>query len=401
MAVPLGLYQIEHTVSAASGNNLAASIKQFGSNGDVGGAQSLEGQAFTYTATGDVPSVLKESNPFMRISPMTEACDSFLDGTSECLWQSHIGDIDGDGRADLVRVHAGSQGWCIQYTCGGDDGLSGPIVTHTNKNAFESNYMRAVSTLADINGDGKLDLVLAVPDKFNHALALYYGYGAPSCSLGQLYTSVETLAYGTAMSADGYRLQETTFSDRNTSYVIDYSFDGLGEVRKIVDNSGLGVIMTTRSKTVVDFRVVSRESLPYFAGGAARYLETRLDLKGRPENLRRCDSDVRARQAAQELHLQYRQQRVGDRRSWSSHAHLQECAWPGHACYRFGRRQHLHVFTTSRSIPSRWSCRAHKPATSSITLTTAGRACAPRTRAHRATRSSPMTKPRKVTASVG
>src|SRR5262249_57608117 len=93
------------------------------------------------------------------------------------------------------------------------------------------------------------------------------------------------------MTADGYRLEETIYSDRNTGHVIDYYFDGFGEVRKMVDQSGLGgAITTTRSMAIVGSRMVTRESLPFLAGDVVRYVETKLDLKGRPENLRRVNA---------------------------------------------------------------------------------------------------------------
>lgn len=80
-------------------------------------------------------------------------------------WHSLLGDITGDGRADLILYHYASHGLYIQYMLGGSEpgGLGQPIIwPHflTWSETSDETRETAEVTLGDVNGDQKLDLVL-------------------------------------------------------------------------------------------------------------------------------------------------------------------------------------------------------------------------------------------------
>jgi RHS repeat-associated protein len=180
-------YELAYTTSLYAGNpsnlgnSLLTSITEYGSNslahgppGDTSGG-GLPPKTFTYTTSGGVAaSTVDQGNAF----------DSLTTFRDDHKWQSLVGDIDGDGRADLVRVHLGTGGWEIQFTCGAKDnsGFTGPVQTLPGSSG--SNQGEGLAMLADVNGDGKLDLVIAYPNAANHTISVYVALGDAGCSLG-------------------------------------------------------------------------------------------------------------------------------------------------------------------------------------------------------------------------
>jgi hypothetical protein len=188
-------YELGYTTSLYAGNpnnpgnSLLTSITEYGSNslaheppGDTSGG-GLPPRTFTYTTSGGISASTKDqSEPF-----------DFLryPWPDDRKWQSHVGDIDGDGRADLVRVHLGTGGQTAQFTCGAKDnsGFTGPVQTLTGPvriftESPGSDQPQGLSLLADVNGDGKLDLVIAFPIAATHTINIYVALGAADCSLG-------------------------------------------------------------------------------------------------------------------------------------------------------------------------------------------------------------------------
>jgi RHS repeat-associated protein len=95
-------------------------------------------------------------------------------------------------------------------------------------------------------------------------------------------------------TADGYWLQERIYSDAGTFVTLDNYLDGFGISRKTVETSTLGTITQQNFAGVVSvggyYRLVERRSLPYFSGDPIKYIETRLDERGRPLDVRRVTS---------------------------------------------------------------------------------------------------------------
>jgi len=167
----------------ALGVSLLTIIQQYGTDADSGGA-SLELTTFTYTGTnaskrglaGFPDAMSLSSSSFMQLT----GCDPTTDNGA-CKWQTFVGDIDGDGRADIVRAYYGQSGGYVQYTCGANDGFSGPVLTQTNSPSNQPQYLFA---MGDINGDGKQDLVAAFPNSTSHTISTYIAFGGANCSLG-------------------------------------------------------------------------------------------------------------------------------------------------------------------------------------------------------------------------
>jgi RHS repeat-associated protein len=169
----------------ALGVSLLTMIEQYGTDGDSGGG-SLEPTTFTYTdadastrgLAGFPLAMSVTSSSFMQLA----GCDPTQDNAA-CKWQTFIGDVDGDGRADIVRAYYGQFGGYVQYTCGANDGFTGPVITHSNYPS-NSNQPQYLITMGDINGDGKQDLVAVFPDPSTHTITTYIAFGGANCSLG-------------------------------------------------------------------------------------------------------------------------------------------------------------------------------------------------------------------------
>lgn len=150
-------YVLSYTPSVVPGDgtglgvSLLTAIQQYGTDADSGGT-SLEPTTFTYTDTNgsnrglaSFPRAMSvNASSFMQLT----SCDPSTDD-AECKWQTFLGDIDGDGRVDMVRAYYGNSGGYVQYTFGANDGFSGPIITHSNYPSKQPQYL---ITMADING---------------------------------------------------------------------------------------------------------------------------------------------------------------------------------------------------------------------------------------------------------
>lgn len=259
-------YELGHTTSPY-GNSLLTSITEYGSNslshgppGDTSGG-GLPPKTFTYTNSGGIAASTKDqTNAFDYIGYPTWNDDR--------KWQSHVGDIDGDGRADLVRVHLGTGGQKVQFTCGAKDnsGFSGPVQTLTDSPG--SNQPQGLSLLADVNGDGKLDLVIAYPKADKHTIEVYVALGGPDCSLG---TWSDLLAHRVVRQFD----QTKPFSADISKWRLlaaDINGDGKSDLVLYDDGSDaqsrtLYTALSTSSGTSVSFWFGNALTWKPFSGG--------------------------------------------------------------------------------------------------------------------------------------
>jgi VCBS repeat protein/FG-GAP repeat protein len=85
-----------------------------------------------------------------------------------------IGDLNGDGRADVAVTNINSNNVCVLLGTGG--GALGPPTCFRTGTALDLAPRSVV--IADLNGDGKLDLVVANPNANNVGVLLGNGTGA-------------------------------------------------------------------------------------------------------------------------------------------------------------------------------------------------------------------------------
>lgn len=113
-------YMLEHRPSSASGRSM---LFRFWTYGSSFGSAPLDPITLSYSASGGGPTQLKAStNSFLTFA----SCDPDNPDHLGCRWNTFVGDIDGDGRADVVRTHYSDYGGKVQYTCAAADnsGLS-------------------------------------------------------------------------------------------------------------------------------------------------------------------------------------------------------------------------------------------------------------------------------------
>jgi hypothetical protein len=100
-------------------------------------------------------------------------------------------DLNGDGKLDLIANTFGNPG-SINIFLGNGDGTFTPDAAAQINNVFDASNI----AVADFNGDGKLDLGIAVPLGYNYGeVQIYLGNGDGTFRAGDLYsTSAESIA---------------------------------------------------------------------------------------------------------------------------------------------------------------------------------------------------------------
>lgn len=158
-------YEFGYTTSAISGRSLLTSFQEFGSDGNGPAAIGLEAKTFSYTPGIDLLGASASS-----VGDLVPNCEPGPD-VSDCLWNSFIGDLNADGKADFVRTYYGTYGGKVLYRCGGAD-WSDPPVEHTNYSGAQPTYLTA---MGDFNSDGRQDSVAIYPNAGMFTTYIAYG----------------------------------------------------------------------------------------------------------------------------------------------------------------------------------------------------------------------------------
>jgi len=136
--------------------------------GDVNGDGRLDIVAANYNS--DNASVLLGtggSAPTASFSPQ----QAFSTGSSTYLRAVTSGDVNGDGKLDIITTNRGSNGASVIVTLGNGNGTFGaPASFATGSGPYSV-------TLGDVNGDGKLDIVTANRSDSNVSVLLGNGNG--------------------------------------------------------------------------------------------------------------------------------------------------------------------------------------------------------------------------------
>ena len=150
-------YQLTYTSSAGTGQSLLSQVQVYGSNATVDA---------TGTITGGTPL------PPVGLSYAVEDRGTFTAGTKETPvtsgsyggtgWARGLGDVNGDGRADLVWHYASSSGLTLRVLLSDGDGTFTAATTANERPVTSGSYGGTdwARGLADVNGDGRVDLVL-------------------------------------------------------------------------------------------------------------------------------------------------------------------------------------------------------------------------------------------------
>ncbi|MDR0438402.1 MAG: FG-GAP-like repeat-containing protein, partial [Bacteroidales bacterium] len=168
------------------------------------------GEEFTYIAMNNngakFDNFLPQKDPFSRpIFPANRM--KFNDGSV-----SLVGDINGDGRKDIVVLEYSERNkgleyaYTLHYALSHGDSLGNPVKTEI-KTPYISKYLRHNVFLADVNGDGKDDFVFSGEDGLYVALSTGNTFAPPVpwtehfCSYGSTHPTYQLFV--TDVNGDG------------------------------------------------------------------------------------------------------------------------------------------------------------------------------------------------------
>jgi hypothetical protein len=196
-------------------------------NGD-GKADLVLGAPYTYSNNGGAAYVIFGQSSFPAFFDLStlNGTNGFvvngLDLRSFLGWSVNtVGDINGDGKADLVVGAPGRMGHALLIFGQSSFPSSFDILTMNGTNGFwvggiipATSLGESVSTAGDVNGDGKDDLVLGDPqlDRFKGAAYVIFGQSNFSSSFnlstlngtnGFVVYGVETVGFGSQVSPAG------------------------------------------------------------------------------------------------------------------------------------------------------------------------------------------------------
>jgi uncharacterized protein (DUF2141 family) len=129
------------------GRSLLSSVQECAGDGSC-----FKPLSFTYTHAQQIGQP-----PGLQAASVRTLTTSSL-GTD--LYHAKPADLNGDGKTDMLAVHEGTSGWYAWVALGNGDGTFRPAQVRTlTTSPLATAGSRYVTQLADLNGDGKMDLV--------------------------------------------------------------------------------------------------------------------------------------------------------------------------------------------------------------------------------------------------
>jgi RHS repeat-associated protein len=228
-------YTVSYETSAASARSLLHSVKLYGSDATLNLSTSSDGAvtAQTLDGTRGPASTFAYATSGRSFDPALDALPGSSTAGSGAL--SYLtGDVDGDGRSDVIQLWNSNGYLAITTFAAADVGFSGPntTVTSTPINGYEHRFL-----VGDVNGDGKADVidVKVVSNPFN---------------VGQAYVVIDSfISTGTGLFSSN--------PVRTTTGLLGWSSSPLTQVAGDVDGDGrtdlvlvLGSVVNGDSKWV-------------------------------------------------------------------------------------------------------------------------------------------------------
>ncbi len=133
---------------------------------------------------------------------------------SRAFWQSALGDVNGDGLADLVMYYSGAYGRYVQSALGQSGGGHGPIVDVQGERTTSAqpdgppHSHKWRSRVADLDGDGRADLLTYYAGPAGQHVRVTFGTEAGLAQSAQVFASLPEAQIAEASnSADGSRAE--------------------------------------------------------------------------------------------------------------------------------------------------------------------------------------------------
>jgi RHS repeat-associated protein len=225
-------YVLDYTASfngVATGRSLLSSVQVLGS--DLKPESALPPISFAYQPGQRLDNL----RAFSRVAgPRPQGGGRSGDG--EYL----VGDINGDGRQDIVSVYQQADGREINYSLGSESGLGQVVSYFSNVDPTKGGYVihgNWHSILADVNGDGKDDLVLVQLGPGEIATTVAFG---TQFGLGPLTDSGNALELHFPFEGDDGNLVCINLSTAWCNFQIfrgDINYDGITDI-VFIDSNG-------------------------------------------------------------------------------------------------------------------------------------------------------------------
>jgi hypothetical protein len=149
-------FELDYALSASTARSRLLSVQRVKRSSTGSIEESLPAHTFDWSES---PDISPPQSPWIARDVNSSQLMSLLDlGDGIGAWTTLVGDVNGDGRDDVVRSHLGANGSLAEYSLAGPDGELNPMqVAWEDRSAA---YADGTSHLHDLNGDGMLDLII-------------------------------------------------------------------------------------------------------------------------------------------------------------------------------------------------------------------------------------------------